>query len=167
MKLGLFRQIAELNESFDRLIADLTRLESVSFFQRDLIQHARSDVEIARVYANREFFDNFEKIVEDDAQWAYRFRRAFDERLKDRDDIYLEVRDSEERRKRKGLPPLVVILPGWDMADEDRFDERRARQRKSSASKRSRTTRTPSKESRPRIQDSPHPRKQKKRGGRS
>jgi hypothetical protein len=76
MKLGLFRQIAELNESFDRLIADLTRLESVSFFQRDLIQHARSDVEIARVYANREFFDNFEKIVEDDAQWAYRFRRA-------------------------------------------------------------------------------------------
>ena len=78
MKLALFQQIVELNQSFDHLIAGLTKLESVPFFQRDLIQHARSDVEIARVYANREFFDNFEEIVENDAKWAYRFQRAYD-----------------------------------------------------------------------------------------
>ena len=114
MKLALFQQIVELNQSFDHLIAGLTKLESVPFFQRDLIQHARSDVEIARVYANREFFDNFEEIVENDAKWAYRFQRAYDAKLKDRDDIYLEIRNSEERRKRKGLPSRVVILPDWD-----------------------------------------------------
>ena len=119
MKLGLFRQIVELNQSFDQLIARLTKLEFVPFFQRDLIQYARSGVEIARVYANREFFDSFEEIVEKDAKWAYRFQRVFDEKLKDRDDIYLEVRDSEQRRKRKRLPPRVVILPDWDMSDED------------------------------------------------
>jgi len=56
----------------------LKRLEAVPFFQRDLIQHALSDVEIARVHANREFFDNFEAIVENDAKWAYRFQRRFD-----------------------------------------------------------------------------------------
>lgn len=150
MKLQLFHQIVELNQSFDRLIMGLERLESVPFFQRDLIQHARSDVEIARVYANREFFDNFEEIVENDAKWAYRFQRAFDQKLKDRDDIYLEVRESEERRKGKGLRPRVIILPGWDMEDEDRLDERRARQRKNSGSKRTRTARKHSKESRPR-----------------
>jgi hypothetical protein len=164
MKLALFQQILELNQLFDRLTAGLERLESVSFFQRDLIQHARSDVEIARVYANREFFDNFEKIVEDDAKWAYRFQRAFDEKLKDRDDIYLDVRSSEERRKRKGLPPRVVILPDWDMSDEDHFDETRARQRKSLVPKRSRTTRTTSKESRPRTKVSPRLRMPKKEG---
>jgi hypothetical protein len=96
MKLGLFQQIVELNHLFERLNISLKELESVPFFQPDLIRHARSDVEIARVYANREFFDNFEKIVEDDAKWAYRFQRAFDEKLKDRDDIYLEIRDSEQ-----------------------------------------------------------------------
>jgi hypothetical protein len=147
MKLHLFQEIVELNQSFDRLIQGLERLKSVPFFQRDLIQHARSDVEIARVYANREFFDSFEEIVENDAKWAYRFQRAFDEKLKDRDDIYLEVRSSEERRKKKGLPPRVIILPGWDMSDEDRFDERRARLKKSSTSKRSGATRTSPKES--------------------
>jgi hypothetical protein len=129
VKLKLFQQIVELNASFDRLMTGLEKLESVPFFQRELIQHARSDVEIARVYANREFFDNFESIVEDDAKWAYRFQRRFDQRLKDRDDIYLEVRDAEQRRKRKGLPPRVVLLPNWDMSDEDRLDSQRSARR--------------------------------------
>ncbi len=154
MKLHLFEQILELNQSFDRLIAGLARLESVRFFQRDLIRHARSDVEIARVYANREFFDNFEEIVEDDAKWAYQFQREFDEKLKDRDDIYLEIRDSEERRKGKGLPPRVVILPDWDISDEDCFDEKRAHKRKKAAAKRHRASRKSSKESRSRTQHS-------------
>ena len=147
MKLALFQQIVELNQSFDHLIAGLTKLESVPFFQRDLIQHARSDVEIARVYANREFFDNFEEIVENDAKWAYRFQRAYDAKLKDRDDIYLEIRNSEERRKRKGLPSRVVILPDWDMSDEDRYDEERTAKRKKSAARRHRTNRKSPKKS--------------------
>jgi hypothetical protein len=164
MKLALFQQILDLNQLFDRLIMGLERLESVSFFQRHLIRHARSDVEIARVYANREFFDSFEEIVENDAKWAYRFQRTFDEKLKDRDDIYLEVRSSEERRKRKGLPPRVVILPGWDMSDEDRLDETRARQRKAHSYKGSRTIRATSKESRPRAKISAALRVPKKEG---
>jgi len=154
MKLALFQQIVELNQSFDRLIVGLERLESVPFFKRDLSRHARSDVEIARVYVNREFFDSFEEIVENDTRWAYRFQRDFNEKLKDRDDIYLEVRDSEERRRRKGLHPRIIILPDWDMSDEDRYDERRARRRKKSASTTHRTTRKPSKESRAQTQDS-------------
>jgi len=135
--LPLFQQMVELNRSFDQVAAGLQRLQAVPFFQRDLIRHALSDIEIARVYANREFFDNFEKIVEDDAKWAYRFQRKFDQKLKDRDDIYLEVKTSEERRKRKGLAPRVVILPGWDMSDEDRYDERHAKQRSRTTRKKS------------------------------
>jgi hypothetical protein len=135
MKLSLFQQMVELNRSFDEVAVGLRRLQNVPFFQRELIHHALSDVEIARVYANREFFDNFEKIVENDARWAYRFQRAFNEKLKNRDDIYLEVKSSEERRKRKGLPPRVVILPEWDMSDEDRFDEDQARRRTKAGAK--------------------------------
>jgi len=141
MKLPLFQQMVELNRSFDHVAAGLQRLQSVPFFQQDLIRHALSDVEIARVYANREFFDNFEKIVEDDAKWAYRFQRKFDQKLKDRDDIYLEVKTSEERRKRKGLAPRVVILPDWDMSDEDRYDEEQPKRRsRTSPKKRQRSS---------------------------
>jgi hypothetical protein len=139
MKLHLFQEIVELNQSFDRLMVCLKRLESIPYFRRDLVRHALSNVEIARVYSNREFFDNFEKIVEDDARWAYRFQRKFSEKLKDRDDIYLEVKTSEERRKRKGLPPRVLILPDWDMSDEDRYDGDQARRRARPGAKKRRT----------------------------
>jgi hypothetical protein len=138
MKLPLFQQMVDLNRSFDQVAEGLQSLQEVPFFQRELIRHALSDVEIARVYANREFFDNFEKIVEDDARWAYRFQRKFTEKLKDRDDIYLEVKASEERRKRKGLRPRVVILPEWDMSDEDRYDEHQARRRTRAGAKKRR-----------------------------
>jgi hypothetical protein len=138
MKLPLFQEMVDLNRSFDQVAAGLQRLQAVPFFQRDLIRHALSDIEIARVYANREFFDNFEKIVEDDAKWAYRFQRKFDQQLKDRDDIYLEVKTSEERRKRKGLAPRVVILPDWDMSDEDRYDEEHTKRQSKTRPKKSR-----------------------------
>ena len=60
-------------------------------------------------------------------------------RLKDRDDIYLEVKSSEQRRKRKRLSPRVVILPDWDMSVEDRYDEDQARRRTRAAAKKRRT----------------------------
>jgi hypothetical protein len=167
MKLGLFEQVLELNQLFDRLVVRLERLESVPFFQRDLIQHARSDVEIARVYANREFFDNFEVIVENDAKWAYRFQRNFDQKLRDPDDIYLEVRDSEQRRKRKGLPPRVVILPNWDMSDEDRYDEKQSARRRRAVARRRRAGQKLSRKAGSAARESQRPPVPKRRGGRS
>ncbi len=94
------------------------------------------------MYANREFFDNFEKIVEDDAKWAYRFQRDFDKKLKDRDDIYLEVKTSEGRRKRKGLPPRVFTLPDWDMSDEDRYDDEQSGRKARTRAKKRQTQRS-------------------------
>jgi hypothetical protein len=136
------------------------------FFQRELIKHARSDVEVARIYANREFFDNFEAVVEDDAKWASKFQRDFDQKLKDPDDIYLEVRESEERRKRKGLPPRVVILPKWDMSDEDRYNEEQSARRKREVARRRRVGQTLSTKAGSATQVSQRPPVPKRRGRR-
>src|SRR5271156_7100913 len=114
------------------------RTEKVGHSQRDLIRYARADVETARVDANREFFDNFELLVEDDASWAYRFQREYKQKTKDPDDIYFDIKDSEERRKKKGLPPRIVILPGWDFNDEERYDEEQAERKKRTTRKKAR-----------------------------
>ncbi len=42
----------------------------------------------------------------------------------------------------QNLTPRVVVLPGWDMSDEDRYDEEQARRRTKVAVKRSRKDRT-------------------------
>jgi hypothetical protein len=135
MKLDLFRELADLNRAFEEVIRGLERMEKGGHFQRDLIRYARADVETARVDANREFFDNFELLVEDDASWAYRFQREYKQKTKDPDDIYFDIKDSEERRKKKGLPPRIVILPNWDCNDEERYDEEQVAKKKRAARK--------------------------------
>jgi hypothetical protein len=150
MNLRLFQELMELNLAFEQVIQGLQRMEKVKLYHSDIVRYARADVESARVDANREFFDNFDEIVEDDAVWAYKFQREYNKKIKDPDDIYLEIRNAEERRKKKGLPPRLVILPGWDMSDEERYDEEQTKKRKRVGNKRQKTTkkRKPSKPSR-------------------
>ena len=129
MKLHLFQELIELNQAFDHVLRGLQRMEKTHFFQDELIRYARAEVEGARVDANREFFDNFNRIVEDDARWAYHFQREYDRRTANVEDLYLEIKEREEARRKKGLPPRMKILPNWDLQDEERHDEARAKRR--------------------------------------
>jgi hypothetical protein len=139
MNIRLFQELMDLNLAFEQVIHGLQHLEKVRLFNGEIIRYARADVESARVDANREFFDNFDDIVENDAVWAYKFQRDYNWKIKDPDDIYLEIKSSEERRKKKGLPPRLVILPGWDMSDEERHDEEQAKKRRRAGNKGQRT----------------------------
>jgi hypothetical protein len=44
--------------------------------------YPRADPESARVGANREFFDNFNDTVENDAVWAYKLHREYNRKIK-------------------------------------------------------------------------------------
>jgi hypothetical protein len=131
MNLRLFEELMELNQAFERVLGGLRRMEKLGLFQREIIRYARAEVESARVDANREFFDNFEQIVEQDAGWAYQFRRAYDRKTADVEDLYLEIKEREEVRKKKGLAPRLAILPNWIVHDEEQYDEAQARRRRS------------------------------------
>ena len=133
MKLALFQELLDLNQAFEQVMRILAKLEKVRAFSTEQIRRVRAEVETARVDANREFFDNCDAMVEDDASWAYKFQREYDRKTKDLDDVYFDIKDAEDRRKKKGLPPRVAILSGWDMSDEDRYD---AKKKKRSARKR-------------------------------
>jgi hypothetical protein len=133
------QQLLDLNQAFENVIFGLERMEKVPLFDKEQVRYTRAEVEGARVDANRQFFDKFEEIVEKDAKWAYEFCRAYDQKTKDPFDFYLEIKEREEARGKKGLPPRVVLLPDWDKDDEQRYDEqakkRAANKRRKTASK--------------------------------
>jgi hypothetical protein len=132
VRLALFQELIELNQAFDQVLRGLERMERVRLFQRDIVRYARAEVESARVDANREFFDRFDEIVEQDARWAYQFQRDYDRKSADVEDLYLEIVEREKTRKKKSLPPRLAILPNWVRNDEEQYDEERARKRKHS-----------------------------------
>jgi hypothetical protein len=101
-----------------------------------MIRWAKAHVESTQVEANRQFFDEFDAIVENDAPEAYKFLRDHKKRVTDPDDVYLEIRNRDEARKAKGLPPRVVILPDWDFGDEKRYEEHQIKRRKRASTRR-------------------------------
>jgi hypothetical protein len=129
VKLNLLQELVTLNQAFENVIHGLERMERVTLFDKDQLRYSRAEVESARVDANREFFDKFEEIVEKDAEWAYKFCRAYDQKNKDPFDFYLEIKEREDARRKKGLPPRAVLLPDWDKDDEQRYDEERTEKR--------------------------------------
>jgi hypothetical protein len=141
VKLRLFQELLDLNQAFEQVLRGLERMEKVPLFHAEELRYARAVVESARLQANRQFYARFEELVEKDAVWAHEFRYAYEQKLRDPFDLYLEVKEHEEARKKKGLPPRVVLLPDWDKDDEQRFDEERAKKRKRAATKRRKTTR--------------------------
>ena len=141
MKLRLLEQLLDLNQAFENVVRGLERMEKVTLFDTEQLRYSRAEVESARVEANREFFDKFDEIVEKDAEWAYEFCRDYDQKTKDPFDFYLEIKEREEARRKKGLPPRIVLLPDWDKDDEQRYDEEQAKKR--AANKRKKTARKP------------------------
>jgi hypothetical protein len=138
VKLHLLQQLLDLNQAFQNVVRGLERMEKVGLFDEEQLRYSRAEVESACVDANREFFDKFEEIVEKDAKWAYEFCREYDRKTKDPFDFYLEIKEREEARRKKGLPPRVVLLPDWEKDDEQRYEEKRAKKR--AANMRRRTT---------------------------
>ncbi|MFZ3215158.1 MAG: hypothetical protein WA192_03780 [Candidatus Acidiferrales bacterium] len=140
MKIHLFQELLALNEEFGHVIHGLERMEQEPTYKKEMIRWARAHVESAQVEANRQFFDEFDAIVENDAIEAYKFLRDHTKRITDPDDIYLEIKQREEARKAKGLPPRVVFLPDWDHHDEKRYEEERAEKKKRAANRRRKNT---------------------------
>ncbi len=136
MKLRLFQELLALNEEFGHVIHGLERMEKEPTYKKEMIRWAKAHVQRTQVEANRQFFDEFDAIVENDAIGAYKFLRDRRKRVTDPDDIYLKIKQREEARTAKGLPPRAVILPDWDYNDEKRYEEEEAEKKKDAANRR-------------------------------
>jgi hypothetical protein len=120
MKLHLFQESVALNEEFGRVIRGLERMQRDLTYKKEMIRWAKAHVESAQVETNRQFFDQFDAIVENDATAAYKFLNSNKKRSTDPDDVYLEIRERETFRKARGLPPPVIIFPGLNFTDGKR-----------------------------------------------
>ena len=129
MRLPLLQQLLDLNQAFENVVRGLERMEKVMLFDKEQLRYTRAEIETARTDANREFFDKFGEMVEKDSKWAYKFCQDRDRKTKDPFDLYLEIKDLEEARRKKGLPPRVVLLPDWDKDDDERHDKQQAKKR--------------------------------------
>jgi hypothetical protein len=141
VKLHLLQELLDLNQAFENVVRGLERMEKVTLFDKEELRYTRAEIESARADANRDFFGKLGEIVEKDSTLAYKFCRQHDQKTRDPFDLYLEIKEREETRRKKGLPPRVVLLPDWDKDDEGRHDDEQAK--KQAANRRKKPARKP------------------------
>jgi hypothetical protein len=128
VKLRILQQLLNLNQAFDDVVSGLQRMEKLAPLDREDLRYTRAEIECARADANRDFLDKLGQIIEQDSTVAHKLCRQHERKTKDPFDLYLEIKDREDIRRKKGLPPRVVMLPDWDKDDEEPYDEEQARQ---------------------------------------
>ncbi len=136
MNIHHLQELPALNEEFGHVIRGLERMEQEPTYTKEMIRWAKAHLESAQVEANRQFFDEFDAVVGNNALEAYKFLREHRKRVSDPD----EIKQREEARKAKELPPRVVILPDWDYNDEKRYEKEQAEKRKQAANRRRKKT---------------------------
>jgi hypothetical protein len=137
-KLRIYETLFLWNQGVDQLVATLRRLEKLPFADKRALQCTQAEIEELRAGVNADFV---EEVGEHERREQGRFwkqRRAYEKEREDPDDVYFEVEEREEQRRKQGLPPRLGIVPDSAVTNEEKRVEGE-QERKQHRSKRSKS----------------------------
>ncbi len=109
-KLRVYECLFLLNQSLQQVLRVLQRLEKCPGLRPALIRSYQVKLEEVRSEANYELTEILSELELRDWAKFGRKRRAWEKWLEDPDDVYLQVEEREEERRKKGLPSRIGIL---------------------------------------------------------
>ncbi|HTV59707.1 MAG TPA: hypothetical protein VMJ93_12620 [Verrucomicrobiae bacterium] len=139
-KLRIYESLFLLNQGVDYIVATLRGMEKLPFAHKDNLQCAQARIEEVRADVNADFVEELGDRERHDEGRFWKQRRAYEEKWRDPDDVYLSVEEREQERKQKGLPPRVGIIPHSAVAAEEERWEAEQERKKRRAGKRQKPT---------------------------
>ncbi len=120
MKLRLYEYLFLLNQNFQQALRILRRLERCPGLRRDFLKAFQVMIEEIHAEANFELTDRIHQREERDWYRFGKLRRRWEKQFQDPDDVYIEVQEREQERRRQGLPPRLGILPHAELPEARR-----------------------------------------------
>ena len=140
-KLRIYESLFLLNLGVDQVVATLRGMEKFPFAHKDALQCAQAKIEEIRADMNADFVEELGGRERHDEGRYWKQRRAYEDKVKDPDDVYQSVEQREQERKKKGLPLRVGILPHSAVVeDEERWKAHQERKNKRAPNRRKSTS---------------------------
>jgi ABC-type uncharacterized transport system ATPase subunit len=99
-RLPVYENLYALNRDFGQVLADLSRLQELGVFQRDLGSIIGVVVQETRAWANMALAEVLQMREQDDRGWFGRVHRRWEKKREDPNDVLIEAaRLMEKRRK--------------------------------------------------------------------
>jgi hypothetical protein len=118
-KLRCYETLFLWNQGIDQLIALLRGMGKFPFASKSALQCIQAEIEEIRAGVNADFVEGMGTQERRDQGRFWKQRRAYEKSLEDPDDVYFEVEEREEQRRKQGLPPRLGIVPHSATADEE------------------------------------------------
>ncbi len=130
-KLRIYESLYLFNQGVDRVVAVLRGMEKFPFADKESLQSAQAEIEQVRCDMNADFAEHLANSERFDEGRFSKQRRDYEKQWRDPDDVYIDVEQREEERKRQGLPPRVGIVPHSAVAaGEERWETEQERKKK-------------------------------------
>jgi hypothetical protein len=139
-KLRIYESLFLLNQGVDHVVALLRGMEKFPFVHRDDLQNGEAQIEEVRADVNAHFAEHLMDTERHDEGRFWKQRRAYEQKWRDPDDVYLSVEEREAERKKRGLPPRVGIIPYSAVAAEEEQWEAEQERKKRRPRKRQKPT---------------------------
>ena len=139
-KLRLYESLFLWNQGVDQLVATLRSMEKLPFADKESLQTAQLTVEGVRADVNADFAEELVDLERLDEGRFWKQKRAHEKKWRDPDDVYIDVEQREEERKKQGLPPRIGIVPYSALAGEEKRSGEEQEQKKPRPRKRPKPT---------------------------
>jgi hypothetical protein len=106
----MYESLYVLNRSVQDHLLILERIRRVPGIAKKAFDAYKVELQYLCSSATQDILEVMsDKEIEEQARLGKQ-KKAYDDRLRDRDDVYFEVQEREEQRRRQGLRPLIGIL---------------------------------------------------------
>jgi hypothetical protein len=139
-KLRLYEGLFLWNQGVDQLVATLRSMEKLPFADKESLQTAQLTVEGVRADVNADFAEELVDLERLDEGRFWKQKQAYEKKWRDPDDVYIDVEQREEERKKQGLPPRIGIVPYSALAGEEKRSGEEQEQKKPRPRKRPKPT---------------------------
>jgi len=117
-KISFYESLFLWNQGVDQVLTILRRLEKLPFADKRALHCTQAEIEELRAGVNADFVEEIGERERLDQGRFWKQRRAYEKTLEDPDDVYFEVEEREEQRRKQGLLPRLGIVPHSVMAKE-------------------------------------------------
>jgi hypothetical protein len=107
MRYTIYEYLHQLNRNLDETVEILERIRKLPAMREKPFRHYRVEVEYLRSEATHDVLDVMNDIEIAESSELWRKKRAYEKSIADPDDVYFQVRDREEERRKQGLPSLI------------------------------------------------------------
>ncbi|SRR5258707_3233941 len=120
MRFPVYESLYFLNRNVQDLLVILEEIKKAPGIPKRSFDAYKVDIEYLRSHATQDVLEIMNDKEIDEMARLGKQKKAYNDSLRDLDDVYFEVQEREEQRRRQGLPSLIGVLRGYQPSTAER-----------------------------------------------